>query len=123
MADQDDDHPNVYNQVSGGNFYGPVSQFRDVNGNMIFNWAQAPRSPEEMAFREQYMTEMRRQWAAQRAQRAGDRAAKGCGCIGPLVIILGIIIFYKTSHDVISTIFFSLLAIPCITGLLKVFNK
>ncbi|MFF8504706.1 hypothetical protein ACF07L_29200 [Streptomyces anulatus] len=122
MGDLRDEDGYLSNEISGGNFYGPVNQFRDVHGNVNFNWAQPARSPEEVAFREQYMAEMRRQWAEQRAQRAGDKAAKGCGCVGTLAVIIGIAVFYSVSGDGISTFFLSLLAIPFIGGLLKAFK-
>ncbi len=119
MGDRDDQDPNIYNHVSGGYFQGPVYQMRDVHGDVNFTWAAPPQSAEEIAFRRQYMEETRRYWAQQESQRAAARTRQGCGCIGSLAVILGIIVFYNVSRDGISTFFFSLLAIPFIVGLLS----
>ncbi|MFJ8435315.1 hypothetical protein ACIQ9P_28870 [Kitasatospora sp. NPDC094019] len=119
MGDRSDQDPNIYNHISGGHFQGPVYQIRDVHGNITFTWAAPPQSADEIAFRQQYIAETRRQWARQRGERVASRTRLGCGCLGPPAVVLGIVVFYNISHDVISTVFFSLFAIPVILGLLR----
>ncbi|MFB7379598.1 hypothetical protein ACFC6U_19845 [Kitasatospora purpeofusca] len=46
------------------------------------------------------------------------RTRAGCGCLAPVAVIVGIVVFYNVTYDVISTVFFSLFAIPVIIGLL-----
>ncbi|MFB8242812.1 hypothetical protein ACFC58_40385 [Kitasatospora purpeofusca] len=118
MGDRGDQDPNIYNHISGGHFQGPVYQIRDVHGNITFTWAAPPQSPEEIAFRRQFIEETRRQWARQDRERVAARTRAGCGCLAPVAVIVGIVVFYNVTHDVISTVFFSLFAIPVIIGLL-----
>ncbi|WP_406088303.1 hypothetical protein [Kitasatospora purpeofusca] len=93
-------------------------QIRDVHGNITFTWAAPPQNPEEIAFRRQFIEETRRQWGRQERERVAVRARRGCGCIGSLAVIVGLVVFYSVSRDGISTFFLSLLAIPFIRGLL-----
>ncbi|MFD8319478.1 hypothetical protein ACFVZ3_42585 [Kitasatospora purpeofusca] len=118
MGDRGDQDPNIYNHISGGHFERPVYQFRDVHGNVNFTWAAPPQSPDEIAYRRQFIEETRRQWARQERERVAGRTRRGCGCIGSLAVIVGLVVFYSVSRDGISTFFLSLLAIPFIRGLL-----
>ncbi|MDY0811862.1 hypothetical protein [Kitasatospora purpeofusca] len=118
MGDRGDQDPNIHNHISGGHFQGPVYQIRDVHGNITFTWAAPPQSSEEIAFRRQFIEETRRQWARQERERMDVRIRRGCGCIGSLAVVVGLVVFYSVSRDGISTFFLSLLAIPFIRGLL-----
>ncbi|MER7013221.1 hypothetical protein ABT324_17525 [Saccharopolyspora sp. NPDC000359] len=84
-GDGDASAPKVGNEVSGGQFNGPVGQFGHVHGDVNLN---PPRSPEEAAFRARYMAKMQEAWDAE--ERA--RAEGSDGCAIAFIVFFGIVV-------------------------------
>lgn len=68
--EDDDEDPETRNEISDGNFNGPVGQFGSVQGDVNMSNTSNPRSQEEEDFWAQYRERKRQQWQAEAELRA-----------------------------------------------------
>ncbi|WP_016908356.1 hypothetical protein [Streptomyces xiaopingdaonensis] len=62
----------IDNQISGGQFNGPVGQFGAVHGDVNYQWSAPPKSQRELEFRARYMRKAEEAWAAEEKKREAE---------------------------------------------------
>lgn len=88
---EDEDGGRVDNEIIGGTFSGPVSQTGNVGGDFTVNWQVPPRSPEEAAFRAEYMAHVRQQIAAE-AEQVRKRKVASSFRVAAAVMVLAVVL-------------------------------
>lgn len=98
----------IDNQISGGEFNGPVGQFGVVHGDVNYQWSAPPRSQRELEFRARYMRKAEEAWAAEEKKREAEEREENRNPAEKTLKVVGTVILQLAIWALLSFLFFRL---------------